>query len=244
MKRIAVFIILNFLFLLMISCASAPNWSVAETEAGEFILAQSSGIRFYFNVIILGFFIILFTASIFIKPKESKGSDKLGWDHIGCLGVIFLLLVVMLWSNIKQNILKESISLNSERLMKTHYPDSILKTDVLEWKNITSCDYFSGEFGVVHSRMVVGGTQWKTGDNLRSVTLTDQNKKQVTLVIEKDEFDTHWMNYFKEWIFGSNDFAFSPEDEARLKKTLNKHLPENVKAKMSAQTKEYLLKQE
>lgn len=242
MKRISAFVFIILSLLLTASCASAPNWSGAENEVGEFIWRQSPGIRFYFNVIILSFFIILFVAAIFKKPDEKQ--EKLGLDHIGCLGFLFLLLVIMLWTNVKQNVRTESISINSERVLKTHYPDSIIKNDILEWKNIASCGYFSGEFGVVKSRMVVGGTQWETGDNLRGITLTDQNKKQLTLLIEKDEFDTHWMSYFKEWIFGSNDFAFSPADEARLKKALNKYLPEEVKQKMSSETKEYLSKQE
>lgn len=241
MKRIAVFTFVILLLLLTVSCASAPYWSGTETEAGQFVWKQSPGIRFYVNVLILGGFLGLFVYGfIFKKPKEKS---ELGFEHIGCLALIFLFSGFMLWKNIQQNIWTESFSINSDQVEITYYP-TIGETgkQIVEWKNVASCAYFSGQFDTVKWRMTVGGTTWEEGETRRGITLFDRNKNGATLLVEKDAFNTDFRAFFYEWVFGSNDFTFSPEEEMRLKKAINKYLPENVKQQMEPETKEYMTK--
>jgi hypothetical protein len=226
----------------MASCYSAPNWSGMEKETGEFIWQQSPGLRFYIHLLILGPVLILFgfglLGSIFGKSKEPKEKNDI--ESLGCLVLIFLLLGLVLFRNIEQNVWTESLLINSERVEKQFKGEN----SFLLWKNITSCQYISGQFDVAKKKMVVGGDRWETGVSKRGITLIDRNKKEMTILVEKDFYDTSLMGIVWEWIFGSSDLIFMPADEARFRKAINKYLPEEVKQKMSPETKEYLGKQE
>ncbi len=252
MRRIIAFKFVIILFFLTVSCASAPNWTGTETETGEFILTQSPGIRFYFNVLLLGgllvSLVILFIRNI-IHPVE-KGADGKKYTSVdrlqgfGCLTLILVFLGYLLWGNISENIRTQSYLINSERAEHYFYhqdKNEYVRSSI-EWKDVASCKYISGRDT---EKWRQGTTVWEKGGASRNISLTDQNNKNwVSFSIEESTVDTSILGTLQLWIFGTNDTAFSAEDEARLKKALNKYLPENVKEKMSPETKEYLSKQE
>jgi hypothetical protein len=236
MKRIAPFVFVILPLLLMTSCASAPNWSGTETANGEFIWTQSPGIRFYVNVIVLGSLLALGVFRLIkpVKNENLKGGERI--RGMGCLALILVLFGYLLWNNIDQNTRTETYLINSERIQAAGVS--------IEWNNIVSCEYFSGKSNVVEKRMVVGGTRWETGDTTRSIILRDQNKRAVSFLVENASYDTSITGTLEKWIFGSYDYNFSPEEELRLKKAINKYLSENVKQNMPSEAKEYLSMQE
>jgi hypothetical protein len=252
MKRAATLVFVIFLILLTSSCASAPNWTGTETEAGEFVWTQTLGIRFYINVILLGGLLVLLV-TLFIRniihpvEKDASGKNYTTTDRLqglGCLTLVLVFFGYLLWGNISKNIRTESYLINSERAEHYFYHQG--KNDYvrssIEWKDVASCKYISARDT---EKWRQGTTVWEKGGANRNISLTDQNNQNgVSFSIEESTIDTSILGTLQLWIFGTNDTGFLAEDEARLKKALNKYLPENVKQKWSPQTKDYFLKQE
>jgi hypothetical protein len=146
MKRAALFIFVIFIFLLTASCASSPNWSGAETQAGEFVWTQSPGVRFYINVLILGaLFLWLAISAIkeFVSYIKKDTGGTLG--SLGCFILIILPIALFLWGNVHRSIWSESFSINQDRIEHISYSPVVWKaekkTETMEWKNVTSFHY-------------------------------------------------------------------------------------------------------
>lgn len=242
MKRLAAFAFVILPLLLMASCVSVPNWSGAETEAGEFVWRQTPGIRFYINIAILGALLVSLVGIVIYRIKNPIEKDAFGKKHtsadqakgLGCATLIVVFFGYFLWQNIDLNTRTETYLINSERIEAAEVS--------IEWKNVVSCSYHAEKANMY--RKSQGGVSWETGDSIRGITCLDQNKKPVTFEVQNDDYDTSVLGTVWEWIFGSHDYNFSPEEELRLKKAINQHAPENVKQKMSPETKEYLSKLE
>src|SRR5262245_8490709 len=81
MKRTVPFVFVIFLLLTTVSCASPPNWTGAETEAGEFVWKQSPGIRFYINIVLLGGLLISLAGLIVYRIIHPAEKDAFGKTH-------------------------------------------------------------------------------------------------------------------------------------------------------------------
>lgn len=258
MKKFVAFVFVFLLFLLTSSCAFSPNWTGAETEAGEFVWKASPGIRFYVHIVILGALFLCLTISIikeFWRDRKHIKDDTAGFlGGFGCFTLIILFVALFLWVNIRESIWYESFSLNQDRIEHTSYPEHIWSqqknTETVEWKNVTYFSYVpattfeSTTWIKVNpvTRERIGKGQRTEGIEGRAIVFAGQDK-QIKFALEKQSFGKDFGAVF-DWIFGSEDYAFSLEEERRLKEALNKYLPEKVKEAANKETKGYLSKQE
>ena len=251
MKRAVAFAFVILLFLLT-SCASAPNWTVMEDAAGEFVWSPSPGIRLYINIALLtalyGFFII-------IVIWNYKNDLRVTKFTVGFMIIfIFALFGVGLFSNLRGYIWRESFSISAGRIERTFYP-TIRKAEkeTLEWKSVADLKYVPDK-SIKHQHWIevfrsTGEPTGRTADSGvrgKVITLSDNQGKNIEFVLAKSSYDTSKLvdSGILDWIFGSTDFVVAPEDERRLKAAIKKFLPEDVKRKMSPETEEYLSKQE
>ena len=251
MKRIAAFAFVILPLLLTTSCAFSPNWTGAETASGEFVWAASPGIRFYVHVVLLGASFMWLTLST-IKEfvVHFKKDTGVTFGEIGCMSVIFLFVAFLLWVNVHRYIWSESFSIDQDRIEHISYSPVVWKaeknTETLEWKNVTYFSYVSATTfesttwipvnPVTRER--IGQGQREEGSKGRAIVFAEQNK-QIKFALEKESFGKDVGAVF-DWIFGSEDYVFSPEEERRLKEVLNKYLPEKLKESANNETKEYL----
>lgn len=251
MKRAALFAFVILFFLLTASCASSPNWSGAETQAGEFVWTQSPGVRFYVNVVILGA-LFLWLAIGAIKEFASYIKKDTGGTlgSIGCFTLMILPVALFLWGNIHRCIWSESFSINQDRMEHISYSPVVWKaekkTETLEWKNVTNFHYspdgvFESEVYIQVNpvtRERVGTGQREEGTKGRAIGFYGLSGG-VVFALEKQSFGKDFGAVF-DWIFGNEDYAFSPEEERRIKSAINKNLPEKIKEAAEKETKEYL----
>lgn len=256
MKRAAAFAFVILLFLLTSSCAFSPNWTGAETQTGEFVWKASPDIRFYVHVVILGALFLLLTINTikeFWRDRKQIKDDTAGFfGGFGCFTLIILFVALFLWTNIHRCIWRDSLSINQDRIEHISYSPVIYKaertTETIEWKNVTGIYYASNKtfesttWVKVNpvTRERVGKGQREEGIEGRAIIFTGQSG-ELTFALEKKSFGKDF-GAVLDWIFGSDDYAFSPEEEVRLKNAINKYLPEEVKQKMSPETKEYFSK--
>ena len=236
MKGIVTVAFVVFLSLLTVSCASAPHWTGAETGAGEFIWKPSPGTRFYVNLAIFSSLLLAYTVWLFINLRKETKIPSAG--ALGCFAIPFLLVGLILLSG--EDIWRtDRISINSERIERTYSP-SIWQTEkeTIEWKNVNACRKFT-EDETIWLKSGKTGAVFKAGDIRKGITLVETEEKAIKFVLEK--WNVHH-NLLEDLMFGNTDFTVSPKEEARLKKALNKYLPENVKANMSPESREYLSK--
>lgn len=254
MKRIAAFAFVILPLLLTTSCAFSPNWTGAETANGEFVWATSPGIRFYVHVVILGavfIWLAISTVKEFVQYFKKDTGGTLG--GMGCMSVIFLFIALFLWANIHRCIWHESFSIDQDRIEHISYSPVVWKTEknteTLEWKNVTSFHYasrttFESTTWVKVNpvtRERVGKGQRTEGLEGRAIFFYGQSG-EVVFALEKQSFGKDFGAVF-DWIFGNEDYVFSPEEERRLKEALNKYLSDKVKESANSETKEYLQQQ-
>ena len=192
----------------------------------------------------------MFLTTGIIRDGLKSVKDNSDRSGLGCLTIILLFIALFLWGNIHGYIWRDSLTINQDRIEHISYSPVIYKaektTETLEWKNVTGIHYspdktFESTTWVKVNpvtRERVGTGKREEGTKGRAIFLTGQNG-DLTFALEKQSFGKDF-GAVLDWIFGSEDFAFSPEEEARLKSAINKFLPEDVKQKMSPETREYL----
>jgi hypothetical protein len=252
MRKIVLSAFIIFLFLLTVSCASAPNWSGTETAAGEFVWSPSPGIRLYINIALLAALYGFFIFSVVWNYKNDLRVSKFTAGFM--IIFIFALFGIGLFSNLRGYIWRESFSISAGRIERTFYP-TIRKAEkeILEWKSVADLKYLPDQsikhqhwIEVFRSTGEPTGRTADTGVRGKVITLSDNEGKKIEFLLATNSYDTTWLvdSEILGWIFGSTDFVVAPEDERRIKAAIKKFLPENVKEKMSEETRDYLSKQE
>lgn len=253
MKKTVLLTFLIFLFLLTASsCASAPNWTGAETATGEFVWSPSPGIRLYINIALLAALYGFFIFSVVWNYKNDLRVSK--FTAVFMIIFIFALFGIGLFANLRGYIWCESFSISAGRIERTFYP-TIRKAEkeILEWKSVADLKYLPDKsikhqhwIEVFRSTGEPTGRTADTGVRGKVITLSDNEGKKIEFLLARNSYDTTKLidSGIFGWIFGSTDFVVAPEDERRIKAAIKKFLPENVKEKMSEETKDYLSKQE
>jgi hypothetical protein len=237
--------------LLSSSCASSPNWTGAETAAGEFVWTPSPGFRLYVNVVLLGGVFVYFIYVVIRTIRNWQTGDR---GLIGCFSFFLLLIGLFLFASVRDYIWYESFSINQDRIERAYYTTvwkTEKKTETLEWKNVKYIGYIPEKYlesttwikvnPVTRER--VGKGQTEEGMKGRVIHFRQNDDKIIEIVLEKQSYNTEYPQFMRtawSWIFGSEDYAVTPEEERRLKAAINKYLPENVKQTANAETKEYL----
>lgn len=160
-----------------------------------------------------------------------------------------------MYVNVRDFIWHESFSINQQRIEHSYYTNvwkTNRETAVLEWKTLRNIHY-SPDTVFEHTTWVKvfrstgervypeGGGKTEEGTSGRAIHFFG-GEKDVRLVLEKQYFDSsrpEFLGTVWSWIFGTEDYKTSAEEEARLKAAINKFMPETPKDNMSLETKTY-----
>lgn len=254
MKKIACLAFALPLFLLTAACASSPDWSGGETQAGEFVWSPSPGPRFYVNVVLLGGLIAYFSYGIMQAIRRRK---KEGSEGIGCIWVITLFLTFLLYVNVRDFIWRETYSINRGGISHSYYTNvwkTAKRTNHLKWADVGFVSYVPRLTLDYHEPTTItdplSGKRYRrigssaSGIEGRAVSFCHdayvcapaEKGQDISLILEKEHFGGFPPI---DWIFGSDDFNASPREEARLKVAIIRFMPGTLKAKLSPETKAY-----
>ena len=266
MKKIAALAIALPLFLLTASCASSPNWSGAESEAGTFVWSPSPGPRFWINVALLGGLVAYF-AYLGIDAIRKREKDAGG--GFGCLSFLLVFFGFLLYVNVRDFVWPDSYTIDSQGIRHTYYTNvwkTAKKTDAVPWGDLDQV-YYSPHTTLAHTvwvkvfrstgeRVSETGGETSEGESGRVIHFIPRPQissgsiseyvdpiEDIRLVLEKEYFDTsrpEWMGHAWSWIFGTEDYKASPEEEARLKAAIVRFMPGTLKAKLAPETRAYL----
>lgn len=247
MKRAVLFTFITLSFLLTASCAFPPHWTGMETPTGEFVWRQTTGTRFYVNLIILGAMVAILAVLFF---RDLKHLRKAKWEGVGFFTIPLSLIGIFIFFNIaKSTWMAESFTINAERIERT-YALSIWETrkEVFEWKEIVRCERIDDKDSRRLKSMRTGVT-WEEGTTRKGIVFVKKEPQgeiaKMEVFIEKESFGRGIVGGTLDFIFGTGeDLTVSPEEEVLLKTAIYKYLPEKVKKEMPPETKEYFSKQE
>lgn len=255
MKKFAGLTLALPLLFLTAACASSPDWSGVETQAGEFVWAPFPGTRFYVNVILVGGLLTYFAYGIIQAVRRRKQE---GGEGIGCLWAVALFLAFLLYVNVRDFIWRETYSITSEGIFHSYYTN-VWKTaqgaDHLKWADVGRVSYVPHLTLDRHEPTTItdplSGKRYRrigssaSGTEGRAISFCHggyvcepaEEGRDIRLILEKEHFGGFPPI---DWIFGSDDFKPSPREEARLKAAIVRFMPDTLKAKLSPETRFYL----
>jgi hypothetical protein len=251
MKKIVGLAVLLIVVAATVSCASPPNWTGTETAAGDYVWVPSPGTRAYFNFALLGGIFVYFIYN-FIKSIR-------GHEPVGCILFIVLIVGFFLYVNTRDFIWHESYTVDSSGITHSYY-NNVWKTtkrsDRIEWRDVDYIGYSSGKtleqttwvrvYRSTGERVYPeGGGETEEGKTGRVIRFSSAyGEKFIDVILEKQSYNEEypqWMMIVWGWIFGTEDYVISPEEEERLKLAIMKRLPKATRQEMSPEARAYLL---